>query len=84
MASKTIHFIPILSVCLRNSQYRCCTSREKQGEHFVKNTQVLCFAHKLSMRFGINRLIVLISQDKKSRSADVMAFIFHHFKKMHG
>ena len=77
MASKTIHFIPILSVCLRkNSQYRCCTSREKRGERSVKNTQALYFAHKLSMHFGINKLIVLISQDKKSRLADAMALSF--------
>ena len=50
----------------------------------MKNTQALYFAHKLSMHFGINKLIVLISQDKKSRLADAMAFIFHHFKKTHG
>ena len=37
IASKTIHFIPILSVRLRkNFQYRCCTSQENQGKSFVK------------------------------------------------
>ena len=37
IASKTIHFIPILSLCLRkNFEYRCCISRENQGKSFVK------------------------------------------------
>ena len=42
IASKTIHFIPILSLCLRkNFQYRCCISRENRGKSFVKN--YVCF-----------------------------------------
>ena len=37
IASKTIHFIPILSLCLRkNFEYRCCISRENRGKSFVK------------------------------------------------
>ena len=37
MASKTIHFIPILSVCLRkNFQYKCCISPKNRGNCFVK------------------------------------------------
>ena len=37
IASKTIHFIPMLSLCLRkNFEYRCCISRENQGKNFVK------------------------------------------------
>ena len=34
---KTIHFILILSLCLRkNFQYRSCTSQENRGKSFVK------------------------------------------------
>ena len=37
IASKTIHFIPILSLCLqKNFEYRCCISRENRGKSFVK------------------------------------------------
>ena len=37
IASKTIHFIPILSLCLRkNFEYRFCISRENRGKSFVK------------------------------------------------
>ena len=37
IASKTIHFIPIFSLCLRkNFQYRCRISGENRGKSFVK------------------------------------------------
>ena len=37
IASKTIHFIPILSLCLRkNFWYRWCISRENRGKRFVR------------------------------------------------
>ena len=36
LASKTIHFMPILSLCLRkNFEYRCCISRENHGYDFL-------------------------------------------------
>ena len=63
-ASKTIHLIPILSLCLRkNCQYRRCISRSAK-QKFCENLRVLshintpsrlwfplCFAHELLMSF---------------------------------
>ena len=58
MASKPIHFLPILSVCLRkNFQYRFCISRENRGKSFVKIH--MCFIAYIDCSHGYDFLCVL-------------------------
>ena len=63
ITSKTIHFIPILSVCLQNKfQYRCCISRENRGKRLVKIH--MCFITCKDSSDGFDLLCVLCMNSK--------------------
>ena len=77
MTSKTIHFLPILSVRLRNNfQYRCCRSRENRRISWEQHTHF----HVIRRLAGIEPALQLRITMQPFRILTLnLSSVYHHW-----